>query len=166
MIMRVVSLIQKAVSDEIKSLYELDLPPADIQVNETKPDFEGDYTVVLFALTRSLKRSPEKIGSELGEKLVAGNPKLFSAFNVIKGFLNLSISDQYWLQFLQANYSLEYFGFRKQSENRVMVEYSSPNTNKPLHLGHLRNNFLGWSIAEIFAANGSPVVKTCIVNDR
>lgn len=164
--MRIVSLIQEAVSSEIKSLYRLDLRGEEIQVSETKPDFEGDYTVVLFALTKPLKKSPEKIGNELGEKLVSSNSDLFSAFNVIKGFLNLSISDDYWMKFLCANCSIEKYGFKTGSGKRLMVEYSSPNTNKPLHLGHLRNNFLGWSIAEIFKANGFEVIKTCIVNDR
>jgi arginyl-tRNA synthetase len=164
--MRIVSMVQAAVSKEIKSLYQAGLASRDVQVNETKPDFEGDYTVVLFALTKSLKKAPEKIGNELGEKLITNNPELFSSFNVIKGFLNLSISDHHWMQFLHSNYFSESFGFKKQGDGKVMVEYSSPNTNKPLHLGHLRNNFLGWSIAEIFSANGYEVIKTCIVNDR
>src|SRR5215204_2636671 len=164
--MRIVSRIQEAVSNEIKNLYQVDLQPADIQVSETKPDFEGDYTVVLFALTKPLKKAPDKIGNELGEKLITTNPQLFVSFNVIKGFLNLSISDRYWTDFLYSNHTSESFGFRKRSEKRIMVEYSSPNTNKPLHLGHLRNNFLGWSIAEIFSANGYDTIKTCVVNDR
>lgn len=164
--MSIVPVIQMAVSREIESLYGLNLDAENIQINETKPDFEGDYTVVLFAFTKSLKRSPEIIGNELGSNVVSANPDLFSSFNVIKGFLNLSVADSYWMKFLHENYSAESYGFRNATENKVMVEYSSPNTNKPLHLGHLRNNFLGWSIAEIFKANGSPVVKTCIVNDR
>ena len=164
--MSIVGSIQKVVSGEIKNLYGLDMEPSAVLVNETKPEFEGDYTVVLFALTKSLRKSPEALGNELGEKLIAGNPHLFSRFNVIKGFLNLSVGDEYWLQFLNTNYSDEGFGKRVASGKKIMVEYSSPNTNKPLHLGHLRNNFLGWSIAEIFKANGSEVVKTCIANDR
>ena len=164
--MSIVGRIQKVVSGEIKNLYGLEMESSAVLVNETKPEFEGDYTVVLFALTKSLKKSPEALGNELGEKLVAGNPHLFSRFNVIKGFLNLSVSDEYWLQFLNTNHSDEGFGKRVASGKKIMVEYSSPNTNKPLHLGHLRNNFLGWSIAEIFRANGSEVVKTCIANDR
>lgn len=164
--MRIVSLIQQAVSDKIKILYQIDLEPSAVQVTETNPDFEGDYTVVLFAFTKSLKRSPEKIGYELGEKILDTHSGLFSAFTVIKGFLNFSISDRYWMQFLHDNHSPAFFGFKEKGSNKVMIEYSSPNTNKPLHLGHLRNNFLGWSIAEIFKANGYEVVKTCIVNDR
>jgi arginyl-tRNA synthetase len=120
----------------------------------------------LFALTKQLKKQPEALGNELGQELVAANANLFSQFNVIKGFLNLSVTDAYWLQFLQNNYSDAAFGKQPRNGLRVMIEYSSPNTNKPLHLGHLRNNFLGWSIAEIYKANGYEVIKTCIANDR
>ena len=164
--MRIVPRIQEEVSNQIRSLYEVDLQPSDIQVSETKPDFDGDYTVVLFSLTKPLKKAPDKIGHELGQKLIATNPELFVSFNVIKGFLNVSISDDYWNEFLHTNHSAQSFGFRNRLGKRIMVEYSSPNTNKPLHLGHLRNNFLGWSIAEIFSANGFDTIKTCIVNDR
>ncbi|MBC7826563.1 MAG: arginine--tRNA ligase [Chitinophagaceae bacterium] len=164
--MGIVRVIQEAVAGEIKNAFQLEMAAEDIQVSETKPDFDGDYTVVLFALTKSLKKAPEALGRELGEKMVNTHSHLFSSFNVIKGFLNLSISDRYWLQFLKESHSTEYYGFKTKGGRKVMVEYSSPNTNKPLHLGHLRNNFLGWSIAAIFEANGSDVVKTCIVNDR
>jgi len=164
--MGIVPIIQDAISNEIKNLFQYDLEASSIPVNETKADFEGDYTVVLFALTKSLKRSPEKLAQELGEKVISNYPNIFSGFNVIKGFLNLSISDPYWIQFLQDNSQTASYGFKTTEKDKVMVEYSSPNTNKPLHLGHLRNNFLGWSIAEILKANGSKVVKTCIVNDR
>lgn len=164
--MAVVQVIQSAVGKEISALFQLEIAPLAIQVNETKPEFEGDYTVVLFALVKSLKKNPEALGRELGEKLVAANPHLFTRFNVIKGFLNLTLSEAYWLQFLQENYHNTHYGYKTPNGERVMVEYSSPNTNKPLHLGHLRNNFLGWSIAEIYKANGYEVIKTCIVNDR
>ena len=164
--MGVVQAVQQAVALKITELYSMDLKPEDIQVNETKPEFEGDYTVVLFSLIKTLKKSPEALGNELGEKLLAANTDLFSRFNVIKGFLNLSITDNYWLTFLYNNFSDTHYGQIKTAGKKVMVEYSSPNTNKPLHLGHLRNNFLGWSVAEIFKANGHNVVKTCIVNDR
>lgn len=164
--MGIVPIIQAAVSREIKNLFQVDAGTENIQVSETKPDFEGDYTVVLFALTKSLKKSPEAFGKQLGERIVASNVHLFSGFNVIKGFLNLSINDQFWLKFLHGNHSSPFYGFKQTDGKKVMIEYSSPNTNKPLHLGHLRNNFLGWSIAEIFKANGSEVIKTCIVNDR
>lgn len=164
--MGVVSVIQSAVSTEITKLFQLDIAPSAILVNETKPEFEGDYTVVLFALVKSLKKSPEVLGKELGEQLVAGNSLLFSGYNVIKGFLNLSVAENYWLQFLDQHFDDPAYGRQPANGQRVMVEYSSPNTNKPLHLGHLRNNFLGWSIAEISKANGYEVIKTCIVNDR
>jgi len=164
--MAVVQDIQSAVSKQIEQLFQLHIEPSAILVNETKPEFEGDYTVVLFALVKSLKKAPEALGKELGEKLVAENNNLFTGYNVIKGFLNLTLSTQYWLQFLQTNFANPSYGQKSPNGQRVMVEYSSPNTNKPLHLGHLRNNFLGWSIAEIYKINGYDVVKTCIVNDR
>ena len=138
----------------------------DFQVNETKPEFEGDYTIVLFALVKALKKSPQDLGRELGEQMLKDDPQFFSGYNVIKGFLNLTIADQQLSSLLHKNYQDENYGRRASNHKRVMVEYSSPNTNKPLHLGHLRNNFLGWSVAEILKANGNEVVKTSIVNDR
>jgi arginyl-tRNA synthetase len=164
--MGIVAAIQSAVHQQIRTLYQTDFPASSVLVNETKPEFEGDYTVVLFALVKPLKKSPEALGQELGAQLVAAHPELFSAFNVIKGFLNLTIAETYWLQFLDENAGKNDFGYHPANGQKVMVEYSSPNTNKPLHLGHLRNNFLGWSIAEIAKASGFDVVKTCIVNDR
>jgi arginyl-tRNA synthetase len=121
---------------------------------------------VLFSLVKPLKRSSEALGNELGQALVKAFPELIGGFNVIKGFLNLTIADSRWLSFLTENYDRPEFGRKVPNAQRVMIEYSSPNTNKPLHLGHLRNNFLGWSVAEICKANGYDVVKTCIANDR
>lgn len=164
--MGIVFLIQETVAEEIKKLYGVALKPGEIPVNETKPEFEGDYTVLLFGLTKQLKKSPEQTGKELGEQLTANHAYLFSGFNVIKGFLNLSVADDQWLQFLTLHFSNEDFGKKPDTGKKVVVEYSSPNTNKPLHLGHLRNNFLGWSISEIFKANGYDVKKTAIANDR
>lgn len=164
--MAIVPVIQSAVSAQISQLFQAAIEPASITVSETKPEFEGDYTVVLFALLKTLKKKPEELGNELGQALVAGNATLFSGFNVIKGFLNLTINDSWWLQFLKEQYNNPEYGRQPRNGQRVMVEYSSPNTNKPLHLGHLRNNFLGWSVAEIYKANGYEVVKTCIANDR
>jgi arginyl-tRNA synthetase len=164
--MAIVPVIQSAVSAQINQLYQVDIDPASITVSETKPEFEGDYTVVLFALLKTLKKKPEELGNELGQALVAGNTTLFNGFNVIKGFLNLTVSDSWWLQFLKEQYNDTNYGRQPRNGQRVMVEYSSPNTNKPLHLGHLRNNFLGWSVAEIYKANGYEVIKTCIANDR
>jgi arginyl-tRNA synthetase len=164
--MAIVPVIQSAVSVQIKKLYQIDIEPSTITVNETKPEFEGDYTVVLFALLKTLKKQPEAMGNELGQHLVADNNQLFSGFNVIKGFLNLVVQDGWWLQFLQEQYNEAAYGKQVRNGKRVMVEYASPNTNKPLHLGHLRNIFLGWSVSEIYKANGYEVVKTCIANDR
>lgn len=164
--MSIVSDIKKTSAKALQTLYNIEIKEADVLVNTTKPEFEGDYTIVLFAFVKQLRKSPEALGKEIGDYLVVNEPQLFSNFNVIKGFLNLTINDAYWHQFLSSQYNNTAYG--KQSPNgvRVMVEYSSPNTNKPLHLGHLRNNFLGWSTAEILKACGNDVVKTCVVNDR
>lgn len=164
--MSVIGEIKVAAAKAIQSLYGVEIQANDILVNATKPEFEGDYTVVLFSFVKQLKKSPEVLGNEMGEYLVANNTELFGAFNVIKGFLNLSITNAVWFNFVSNQFSNTQFGKASATGKKVMVEYSSPNTNKPLHLGHLRNNFLGWSIAEILKANGNDVVKTCIVNDR
>jgi arginyl-tRNA synthetase len=164
--MSVAKSIQKITIESLSSLFNRPFTEKDFQINQTKPEFEGDYTVVLFSLVKKLKRSPEILGKELGEYLVTNNSSFFSSFNVIKGFLNLTITDSYWIDILEKNYNNESFGKKESNHKKVMVEYSSPNTNKPLHLGHLRNNFLGWSIAEILKANGYDVIKSCIVNDR
>jgi arginyl-tRNA synthetase len=145
----------------IESLYNIPSSAADILVNETKPEFEGDYTLVLFALVKKLKSAPEKLGTELGNYLTANHPERITRFNVIKGFLNLTIADAYFTQVLAQT--------RQQASptgKKIIVEYASPNTNKPLHLGHLRNIFLGWSVAQILKETGNQVFKTCIVNDR
>jgi len=164
--MSIAEQIRKASKKSLQELYSLTIDEKDIQINETKPEFEGDYTLVLFSFIKQLKRSPEQLGKEIGDHLVNNDPDLFSAYNVIKGFLNLTVKNNYWVEFLQKNYADPSFGKKNFIDKKVMVEYSSPNTNKPLHLGHLRNNFLGWSVAEILKANGSEVTKTCIVNDR
>lgn len=166
-------LIQAAVIKSLEELYGQQFSEKDFQVNETKPEFEGDYTVVLFSLVKNLKISPEILAKNLGERLIKNNPHFFSGFNVIKAFLNLNISEQALQAFLTKNYYDIDFGKKSLNHNlpagqvrKVMVEYSSPNTNKPLHLGHLRNIFLGWSVAEILKANGHEVYKSSIVNDR
>lgn len=164
--MSVTSVIQVQVLKALDSLYGGNFEPGSFQLSQTKPEFEGDYTVVLFSLVKQLKKSPDGLGNELGQYLVTNNAGLFTGYNVIKGFLNLTIADGYWVSLLQQNYNNPNFGKATATGQKVMVEYSSPNTNKPLHLGHLRNNFLGWSIAEILKANGNTVTKTCIVNDR
>jgi len=164
--MGIESAFQAAVSQALVKLYNAEIKASDILINETKPEFEGDYTVVLFSFVKSLKKSPEQLGKELGEELMHSHSEFFVAFNVIKGFLNLTVSDNYWKQFLHTNFSNAEYGKQSSQNKKVMVEYSFPNTNKPLHLGHLRNNFLGWSIAAIFKQNGYEVAKTCIANDR
>jgi len=156
-------------SSAIKSLFELytqEFTENDFQINETKSEFEGDYTIVLFSLVKRLKKSPETLGIELGDYLIKNYADFFSGYNVIKGFLNLKITDSKLNTLLKENYRNENFGKKSSNHKKIMVEYSSPNTNKPLHLGHLRNNFLGWSVAEILKANGNEVIKTSIVNDR
>lgn len=164
--MDIISQVKAATLQVLSATFQFNPGSGDIPVTETKAEFDGDYTVVLFALVKPLKRSPEALGNELGEALVRGFPELFGAFNVIKGFLNLTIADSRWIEFLAGNWERADYGRHPSNGRRVMIEYSSPNTNKPLHLGHLRNNFLGWSVAEICKANGYDVVKTCIANDR
>lgn len=164
--MDIISQIKEKTLQAIREAYQYSIEAKDILINETKPEFEGDYTVVLFSFVKNLKKSPEALGSELGRILTGKNSNLFSGFNVIKGFLNLSVADEYWIAFLRNSYAIKDFGQKEKTGKKVMVEYSSPNTNKPLHLGHLRNNFLGWSISEIYKASGYDTVKTCIANDR
>jgi arginyl-tRNA synthetase len=164
--MSIVNSVRQSTINSLSALYNHSFTEKDFQVNKTKPEFEGDYTVVMFSLIKPLKISPEALGVALGSHLVSNNPQLFTAYNIIKGFLNLTVSNDYWVNMLQSNYNNNCFGRKEMNGKKVMVEYSSPNTNKPLHLGHLRNNFLGWSIAEILKASGYDVIKSCIVNDR
>ena len=136
-----------------------------IQIQKTRKEFEGDYTVVVFPLLRASKKSPEATATELGEKIVASTPEIKS-FNVIKGFLNLVVDSSFWAQRFGEIVSTENFGMAPASGRTIMIEYSSPNTNKPLHLGHIRNNLLGYSVATILKANGHNVIKVNLVNDR
>ena len=149
----------------IQQLYGVQIQPEQVLVNDTKPEFEGDYTIVLFAFVKQLGKSPEILGNELGAAMVAEMKGVITQFNIVKGFLNFSISNDYWFEYIK-NANPENLLPINNAPRKIMVEYSSPNTNKPLHLGHLRNNFLGWSIAEILKLQGNEVVKTCIVNDR
>lgn len=164
--MSIVSQIKPFVTKALKELYSYDASEADITINATKPEFDGDYTLVLFSFVKQLKKSPEQLGKEIGEALLKNSPEIFTAYNVIKGFLNLTIAENYWINFLQSNFNNKAFGNKTANGQKVMVEYSSPNTNKPLHLGHLRNIFLGWSIARILKESGYETIKSCIVNDR
>ena len=136
-----------------------------IQIQKTRKEFEGDYTVVVFPLLRASKKSPEATATELGEKIVATTPEIKS-FNVIKGFLNLVIDSSFWSARFQEIAEAKDFGMAEPSGRTIMIEYSSPNTNKPLHLGHIRNNLLGYSVATILKANGHNVIKVNLVNDR
>jgi len=164
--MAIAALLKETVTDSLTALYQQPFSEKDFQVNQTKPEFEGDYTIVLFSLIKKLKKSPDAAGNELGNYLLDHYPHVFTSFNIIKGFLNLSIAETYWISILDKNHANSQYGLQPPNGKKVMVEYSSPNTNKPLHLGHLRNNFLGWSTAAILKANGYEIVKTCIANDR
>ena len=164
--MSIAQQIQQAVIKSLSDLYSLSFAATDFQVNQTKDEFDGDYTVVMFSLLKKTGKSPAILGEELGRALIKDHTELFTGFNIIKGFLNLEIADSFWINLLQENFLKEEYGMLAANGQKIMVEYSSPNTNKPLHLGHLRNNFLGWSVAEILKANGYEVIKSCIVNDR
>lgn len=167
--MSIVNKIRPAVVKALNELFPQQpggFTEAGLTINITKPEFEGDYTLVLFSFVKQLKMSPEELGKKIGDALLQAEPGFFSSYNVIKGFLNLVISDEEWLTFLVSNYADKKFGSAAPKGQTVMVEYSSPNTNKPLHLGHLRNNFLGWSVAQLLKESGYKVIKSCIVNDR
>jgi arginyl-tRNA synthetase len=164
--MSIVQQLQHAVVNSLNNLYNQPFTDKDFQINLTNPEFEGDYTVVLFSLLKKTAKSPDALGQELGTDLTQKLPTIFTQFNIIKGFLNLTVADDFWLRLLHKNYNDICYGKHAMNGKKVMVEYSSPNTNKPLHLGHLRNNFLGWSVAEILKACGYEVFKSCIVNDR
>ncbi len=164
--MSILNVLQEATVQSLTVLYDQSFTEKDFQVSQTKPEFEGNYTIVLFSLVKSLKKSPEALGKEIGDELIKNYSHIFSKYNIIKGFLNLTITDTHLLDLLNKNYSDVCFGKHKINGKKIMVEYSSPNTNKPIHLGHLRNNFLGWSVAEILKANGYEVTKSCIINDR
>jgi arginyl-tRNA synthetase len=154
------------VTEAVKTLYQLDAAPSQIQLQNTRKEFVGDITLVVFPFTKVSRKSPEVTAAEIGEFL-QGHMDQLESFNVIKGFLNISINKEYWLSFLATNYKAEKFGFIGKSNNPpVVVEYSSPNTNKPLHLGHIRNNLLGFSLSRILQAAGKNVVKVNLVNDR
>ena len=151
----------------IKALYGQEVPDNLLQLQKTKREFEGHLTLVTFPLLRILRKKPEETAQEIGQYLQK-NSDAVAAFNVVKGFLNLVVAPQKWVELLEVIDADDHYGFVKPTEASplVMIEYSSPNTNKPLHLGHVRNNLLGWSLSQIMEANGNRVVKTNIVNDR
>ena len=165
--MKIESIIGSAVIDAVKTLYGQEIGEKMVQLQKTKREFEGNLTLVVFPFLKISKKKPEDTAQEIGLYLVENCPAIAS-FNVVKGFLNLVIAQSAWLGLLADINADEKFGEKKATEDSplVMIEYSSPNTNKPLHLGHVRNNLLGWSLAKIMEANGNKVVKTNIVNDR
>jgi len=166
--MEITSKIMKAVQAAIEELYGQQIPEKMVQLQETRAEFEGQLTLVVFPFLKMSKKAPEATAQEIGECLVAKVPEVISKFNVIKGFLNLNINPAQWIELLESIQQNPTFGFTPVTEQSplVMIEYSSPNTNKPLHLGHVRNNLLGWALANVMQANGNKVVKTNIVNDR
>ena len=160
-------LIRNEVSKALLNLYTAEFDIANVQTQMTRKEFEGDITVVIFPFLKISKKGPEQTAAEIGDYLV-DNVSNIDRYNVVKGFLNLVVSADYWLEVLEHANKNEQYGFRQATDQSplAMIEYSSPNTNKPLHLGHIRNNLLGFSISEILKANGKKVVKTNIVNDR
>lgn len=164
--MTLVAQIKMAAEDAFQHLFpDVDIPVSSITVNQTKPEFTGDYTVVLFPFLKQLRMKPNELGEQLGKYLVE-KTDLFIGYDIVAGFLNLTISDAYLVSFLLNNFNDQHFGEQPKKDCRVMVEYSSPNTNKPLHFGHLRNIFLGYAMSNILKANGKQVVKANLINDR
>ena len=152
-------------SEAVKAIYGADIEASSLQVQPTRKEFEGDYTLVVFPLLRTTRQSPDATGDAIGSWLV-GNCKEISAYNSVKGFLNLSLSNGYWKEALEQAASDPSFGQLPPTGKRIMVEFSSPNTNKPLHLGHVRNNLLGFSVSELLKAAGNEVIRATLVNDR
>ena len=152
-------------SEAVKAIYGANIEASSLQVQPTRKEFEGDYTLVVFPLLRTTRQSPDATGDAIGSWLV-GNCKEISAYNSVKGFLNLSLSNDYWKEALEQAASDPSFGQLPPTGKRIMVEFSSPNTNKPLHLGHVRNNLLGFSVSELLKAAGNEVIRATLVNDR
>ena len=161
--MKLEEILTPKVQEIVKNLYGVEVTETQIQFQKTRAEFEGDITLVVFPFVKAARKAPAQVAQEVGEQLVG---ELVEKYNAVQGFLNLSIAQSYWVEQLQAIAQAENYGFATSNSRLMMVEYSSPNTNKPLHLGHVRNNLLGYSIAKIQEANGWNVVKTNIVNDR
>ena len=166
--MQIEAKLTNAIQAAIKSLYGQDVPEKMVQLSATKKEFEGHLTLVVFPFLKMSRKAPEATAQEIGEYLVANLPDVVARFNVIKGFLNMVIADACWVSLLSDIQQDASYGLKPVTAESplVMIEYSSPNTNKPLHLGHVRNNLLGWALAKVMEANGNRVVKTNIVNDR
>lgn len=156
--------ISSLVKAAVKALYDVDAADNQIQLQKTRPEFEGNITLVVFPFVKLARKAPAQVAAEIGEELVKSD--IIAKYNAVQGFLNLVIDDAFWIQQLQAINADDQYGRQPERHQLMMIEYSSPNTNKPLHLGHVRNNLLGYSIAQIQEANGWNVVKTNIVNDR
>ena len=152
-------------SEAIQTLYNVEMPAAQLQVQVTRKEFEGDYTLVVFPLLKVSKTTPENTGNAIGEWLKTNVPEI-AGYNTVKGFLNLSFSEVYWNNVFAEIAAAQDFGQLAPTGRTIMVEYSSPNTNKPLHLGHIRNNLLGWSVAKLLEVCGNNVMKVNLVNDR
>ena len=165
--MSIESIIKGKVVEAISACYGQKVEEDSVQIQKTRREFEGDLTVVVFPFLRFSKKSPEETANDLGNYLQE-NIDAIPSFNIVKGFLNLAIDNSYWLSVLNDAVNTENYGFIPLTEGarKVMIEYSSPNTNKPLHLGHIRNNLLGYSVAQILKANGLEVIKVNLVNDR
>lgn len=163
--MNIISTLQNAVAQAVEQLYAEPTAPGKVLINPTPPDFTGDYSVVIFPFVKAAKKSPDATAAEIGDYLAKIIPEI-KGHNVVKGFLNLEISDVYWKTFLHSVVADSAYGRQVNNGKKVMVEFSSPNTNKPLHLGHIRNILLGWSCSNILEAVGYEVVKTQIINDR
>lgn len=163
--MNIVNIIQNAVKQAVLELYSVEITANEVICNTTRKEFEGDYTVTVFNFAKTARKAPPIVGQELGAYLTAHVPTI-SKFNVIQGFVNLSISSDFWTQFVAETANNEHFGQLPSKDTRVMIEYSSPNTNKPLHLGHIRNILLGWSCSKILESAGYDVIRTKVVNDR
>lgn len=163
--MNIVTILKTSIQKTVEALYDKKVSLEDLSINETKAEFSGDYTFVAFSLTKLLQKKPDEIAQELGAYLQANEP-LVIEFEVIKGFLNLTIHNDFFIEFLTSQYANPHFGITNWAQEKIMVEYSSPNTNKPLHFGHLRNIFLGHAVAAILKNVGNEVVKVNLINDR
>lgn len=166
--MKIEDRITEAVKAIVEELYGQPVADKMVQLQQTRAEFDGQITLVVFPFTKMSRKAPDATAQEIGERLMAKLPEVISGYNAVKGFLNLCISSSQWIKLLQEIQTNPKFGFKPVTDESplVMIEYSSPNTNKPLHLGHVRNNLLGWALAQVMAANGNRVVKTNIVNDR
>ncbi len=166
--MKISQKISSTVKEVLHELYGAEVADSMIQLQETRPEFEGNLTLVVFPFLKISRKKPEDTAQDIGQKLTERIGDVVEKFNVVKGFLNMVIAPAQWIKMLQEVANDEKFGFTPVTEQSplVMIEYSSPNTNKPLHLGHVRNNLLGWALANVMEANGNRVVKTNIVNDR